>query len=401
MPQAPHRVGLYFAVVLFFFTITWTIYALFLPKLAAQAGIPKHYVVFILLVDQLIFIVMDFAMGVAADRISHLLGRLGLAVLGVTLVSCLAFLLLPLVAPQGSMWLFLGVTLLWTATSSALRAPPMVLLGKHAPQPQVPMLASLSLLGVGLAGAAGPYLTAALRDVDPRAPFALSSVALALATAGIVWAERTLASAGGSAAQTLEAYAPKPRQPVVIFLFAVLLLAIGFQVHFSLNSAPLYLKFAKPPQLEHLMPVFWIGFAVLMVPASLATKRYGGVAVAALGGLIAAAAAYAAHMASSLPMLVAMQFLAGGGWGFVLMSAVSAAIAIGHTGREGKLTGGLFALLAAAAFARIAVAAAELAKDPAIAQWLTWVPVAAWGAGGVVLLLLFASHRKALAPAVT
>lgn len=138
-----------------------------------------------------------------------------------------------------------------------------------------------------------------------------------------------------------------------------------------------------------------------MVPASAATKRYGGVAVAGVGALIAAFGAYAAAMADSLPLLAAMQFLAGGGWGLVLMSAVSAAIAIGHTGREGKLTGSLFALLAAAAVARIAVVAAELAKDPAFTPWLTWIPVAAWGVGGAILLLLFASHRRALAPAAT
>ena len=42
MNQVPHRVGIYFAVVNLFFTITWTIYVIFLPKLAAQAGIPKQ-----------------------------------------------------------------------------------------------------------------------------------------------------------------------------------------------------------------------------------------------------------------------------------------------------------------------------------------------------------------------
>ena len=84
-------------------------------------------------------------------------------------------------------------------------------------------------------------------------------------------------------------------------------------------------------------------------------------------------------------MLVAMQFIAGGGWGFVLMSAVSAALAIGHTGREGKVTGGLFALLALATFARMAIVAIELNKDPQFAGALSWLPVAAWGLGGLSL----------------
>jgi hypothetical protein len=142
------------------------------------------------------------------------------------------------------------------------------------------------------------------------------------------------------------------------------------------------------------MPVFWIGFNVFMLPGSLATKRYGGLAVAAAGAVIAALAALAAYQASDLTMLLVMQFVAGGGWGLVLMSAVSAALAIGHTGREGKMTGGLFSLLAVAAFARIAVLATELNKDPEFAALLTWAPVAAWSLAGLMLLLLLPKQRR-------
>ena len=179
------------------------------------------------------------------------------------------------------------------------------------------------------------------------------------------------------------------------FLFAVLLLGIGFQIHFSLNSASLFLRHAKADQLPNLMPVFWIGFNVLMLPASLATKRFGGLTVAATGALLAAVGSLAAYKAPDLNTLIAMQFIAGGGWGCVLMSAVSAALAIGHTGKEGKMTGGLFSLLALAAFARIAVLAIELNKDPQLASVLAWAPVAAWALAGVILLMLLPKQRKA------
>jgi hypothetical protein len=80
------------------------------------------------------------------------------------------------------------------------------------------------------------------------------------------------------------------------------------------------------------------------------------------------------------------------------MSAFSAAIAIGHTGREGKLTGGLFSLLAVAAFARIALLAAELNRDPWFAQILAWIPAAAWGVGGLILLVLAMTRSAEGAP---
>ncbi|MGZ5165199.1 MAG: MFS transporter [Burkholderiales bacterium] len=396
-PNTPNRVGLYFAFLQFFFTITWTIYVIFLPKLAVQAGIPKQAVIYILMLDQLIFVAMDLAMGVIADRVSRVLGKLGHVVLAVTLGSCIAFLLLPFVAPQGAPWLFVLLTVLWTASSSALRAPPLMLLGKYAPQPSVPWLSALSLLGLGVASAIGPYLTIVLRDVDPRIPFALSSVALALATIGIMWAERTLARTSVVGAAANASSPAKPTRLTLLFLLAVVLLGLGFQIHFSLNSAAMYLRHAKPDQLPYLMPVFWIGFNVLMLPGALATRRYGGLAVTAVGALIAAIATLIASSTENLNTLILMQLIAGGGWGCVLMSAVAGALAIGHTGSEGKITGALFSMLALAAFARIAIVAVELNKDPAYAAVFTWVPVAAWALAGLMILMLLPKARQAIA----
>ena len=115
---------------------------------------------------------------------------------------------------------------------------------KYAAAPSVPWLSTLSLFGLGLAGAVSPYLTITLRDMDPRLPFIASSAALALATIGIIWAERHLATASPA---TPAAVTPKkPVQPVFWFFLAVLLLGIGFQIHFSLNTATLFLRLAKP-----------------------------------------------------------------------------------------------------------------------------------------------------------
>src|SRR4029077_8690301 len=115
-------------------------------------------------------------------------------------------------------WLFLTLTLLWAITSSALRAPPLVLIGKHAAAPSVPWLSTLSLFGLGLASALSPYLTIALRDLDPRVPFIASSASLALATVGIIWAERSIAKgAPAPNAAAVAAALRKPVQPVLWF----------------------------------------------------------------------------------------------------------------------------------------------------------------------------------------
>jgi hypothetical protein len=385
------RVGIYFGLVQFLFVSCWTVYVIYLPQLLAQAGIEKKWVIWVLMADQIIFTLMDFSLGVAADKVVGRLRRLGPWVLGATAVSCLAFLLLPLLAPSGSPVLLLAVVAVWAVTSSALRAPPMLLLGKYVPPAGVPWVSTLSLVGLGIAGAIAPYLTLGLRGVDPRLPFALASIALLAAVGGILWAEKHL-----SAAAPTEP--PPPARPidarVIGFFVAVALLGLGFQMHFSLNSAPLYLRFAKPAELDQLMPVFWIGFNLLIFPACRANQRFGGMPVMLAGAVLGALAASLAASAPSLEILVGLQFLAGGAWAAVLMSAMSSAIAIGHTGREGAATGGLFSLLALATLARMAIVATQLNKDPGFAALLPWLPVLAWAGAAVVLAWLVVRPRE-------
>jgi hypothetical protein len=392
--RVPHRIGLYLAFVQFFFTLTWTVYVIYLPKLASQAGISKDAVVYILLADQIIFVAMDYAMGIAADRMAKVFGKLSYVILAVTIGSCLAFLLMPLVAPTAQGWIFLLLTVAWTVSSSALRAPPLVLVGKYAAQPAVPWLSALSLFGLGLAGAVSPYLGVALKDGDPRMPFALSSIALALATLGIRWAERSLAKDAADAPTAAPQREPAPAPWAVWFLLAVLLLGFGFQIHFSLNSTSLFLKLAPKIELPYLLPVFWIGFNLVMLPASTLTKRAGGLPIAAAGALLAAVAAFGAQHAGTLTLLVVMQFIAGAGWGCVLMSAFSAAIALGHTGREGRMTGALFSLLAFATFLRILAVARELNTSSMLAGAFAWAPVVVWTIAGVLLLMLLPKQAR-------
>ena len=367
------RAGLCFAAIQLFFVTTWTVYVIFLPQLAAQAGIDKRWVIYVLMADQLIFAAMDLTMGLRADRVVRNAGRLGPMMVGLTAVSCAAFLLLPLAAAAGSPFLFLAVIAVWALTSSALRAPQMALLGKYVPAPAVPWMTSLVLVGVGVAGAIGPPLTVLLRNVDPRAPFALCSVALLIMATSVLWAEKHLAF---KPRPTVVAPQP-PTGRVLVFYGALLLLCLGFQLAFTFNAPAQYLRFAKPADVPYLLPVFWAGFCMAMFPAQRATSRFGGIAVMAAGGLVGAVAAWLAAHAASLSAVVTGQFIAGAAWGAILMSALAAAIAIGRTGRVGVATGGLFSLLAVATFARMTMVATQVSAAPGgYPVLLAWLPVA-------------------------
>src|SRR4051794_20839518 len=89
--------GLYLGLVQFFFATTWTLYVIYLPQLAQQAGIARQWVPWILVADQVLFALADVATGFWVDRMGAGFARLGSWILGVTVVSSIAFLALPYV----------------------------------------------------------------------------------------------------------------------------------------------------------------------------------------------------------------------------------------------------------------------------------------------------------------
>ena len=356
-------------------------------------GIAGSAVILILMLDQAIFTVTDFAMGIAADKVSRLVGRLGHWVAAITLLSCAAFVALPYVAgAQLGAAVFLTLTITWAITSSALRAPPLMLLGKYAARPAIPHLTSLAMLGLGVAGAVSPYLSTALTGKDPRLPFIIASVCLVLTALALATVERSLVKQASSDGAPSQIASRKVSAPIAVFALASIVFAIGFQLHFFFNSAPVFKKFAG--DLGTLMPVFWIGFSVAMFPASLITKRFGGIPVMGLAGIVGAAATVVMQFAGTLELVVAAQLVAGAAWGCILMSAFSTALALGFTGAEGKTTGLLFSTLAIATFARMAVTATGALTSPTLAELMHWAPAVCWATASVILLALLAMQKQ-------
>lgn len=398
--SATRRAGIAVALLQLALALSWTAYVVYLPKLAASVGIAPSTVIVILMMDQAIFTVFDTVMGIAADRIRAWLGRFGPAMAGLTLASCACFCALPYVASLGPAAApsFVALIVLWAATSSALRAPPLSLLGRYGARPALPLLAALVMLGYGVAGAAAPYLGIVLRDVDPRLPFACASIVLAAVTLTLAWIERGLVPVS----LRVSAEAPEPPAPsasAVALVGSTLVLALGFQVYANFNTAPAYLRFAKQTDLPWLLPVFWIGFNLALFAASAAIRKRGAWLIMAVAGLVGGGAAAAGEYSSALHVFMATQFLSGAAWGCMLTGAFSAALALGGAGASGHLTGIIFSSLALATLARMAAVAGGLQKLPEYTALLRWTPVVCWLAAGCGLLLVGAAFRRRRAAA--
>ena len=368
---------LFVALVQFLFGTTWTLYVIYLPQLAQNAGIGRDWVPWILVADQLVFALADVATGFWIDGVRAALGRFALWMLAGTLVTCIAFLLLPFAgASAGAL---LAAIAIWAVTSSALRSPPWALLSRYAAAPSVPWMSAVVLFGTCAASALAPYLGIALRGVDPRLPFITSTLTLAAAVVVLVMAERRLASPPAE---------PKPAPPLrTPFYFAgMLILALGFQVHFALTSAARYLHFAPREQLSHLLPVFWIGFAAAMLACGRLMKRWGMADAMVIAAALGALAMLGAVFAPSLTVLIAAELIAGASWGLASVAAYSAAVAFGRTGREGRFLGSLFAVLAVAVAARIALAGSGAAQTYAFSVLQPWLAETLWLCAALVLL---------------
>ena len=79
------------------------------------------------------------------------------------------------------------------------------------------------------------------------------------------------------------------------------------------NTRPAH--FAKPDELQWLLPVFWIGFNIALFPASVVVKHRGALIVMGAAGLMGALAILGAEIAGALNTLILAQFIAGAAWG--------------------------------------------------------------------------------------
>ena len=67
-PASPKGLGLAVAAAQLALALSWTVYVVFLPALAAQAGLPPRAVLWLLVVDQAVFVLADYASYIACQE---------------------------------------------------------------------------------------------------------------------------------------------------------------------------------------------------------------------------------------------------------------------------------------------------------------------------------------------
>jgi hypothetical protein len=380
--SAVTRIAFWVSTIQGLLVLAWTVYVLFLPPLAAQAGIPASWIIWILVADQAIFVASDWASGLFADRLAKWMGRIGPSMVIAALVSAGLFASMPFLARTGHPLPLLIAIALWAAVSSFLRAPAFSLLGKMGGAVGRPSVISWSLVGISCAGAMGPVITTSLRQLDPRWPLGVAS--LALAAAGLLASRIEPAPVSPRASEGAVAW------PHVLLLSAITFVAaFGMQLHTSFGA--LHSLVAVAVAKVWWLPTFWIGFSVGLIGAARTSGSIHALKWSSAAIVVGAASLWlAAHVHETIPFAIA-QGTAGAAWAVALTTVL--AVMLRRSGAKGLASplGVLMSAISLAAMSRLLCAALGLQQK---ADWTAWA-TAMWTLAAAGLLL----HPWASTPA--
>jgi hypothetical protein len=367
------RTAFWVSIVQGLLVLSWTVYVLFLPPLAAQAGIPAHWIAWILVADQAIFVASDWASGLFADRLVHWIGRIGPSLVAAAVISAGLFAAMPALARTGERWPLLIAIGLWACISSFLRAPAFSLLGKIGSESNRPGLVSWSLVGVSFASALGPVITTSMRQMDPRWPLGIASVALAIA--GL------LASRVEPMRKTDPSDDGEPVAWRLVLLLAPLtfIATFGMQLHTSFGA----MSASAPAAKFWWVPVFWTGFAFGLAIAARTSGTVHALRWCAATLVCGAAALWIAEHASDAAVFALAQGVAGAAWAVALTTVL--AVVLQRSGPHGLASplGVVLSVISLAAMSRLLCSALGFQR---ITDWTVWA-IALWLLAALGLLL--------------
>lgn len=370
--------------------VGWLAYAVCLPRLIAEAGLPGSVTPWILLVDQALFSVFDVVLSLAMVSVLRARERAMPLLIPAVLGSALGMLAMPVVSPLGPSALLVAL-LLWVTCTAALRAPVLVLYARHVPPERHPAGLSVALVGAGLSAALAPLAAEQLKARPPLVGFALSSALLVATVLALTIAERRAPPSPAP---------PRPGPWTAVELLSVplvgagaLTLALGAQIHLSLRAGALLGAVLSAQLAQWVLVAAGAAAAVSAEVAGLLAARIpaallviaGAVGMVAGVGLAALGEQHGALVAGGVVLASAAASAAGVG-------SMQAAALAGAPARQGLLLGLWSAVGSLAAALRLGLVASGVAgRVPGIVLDLGTLALLA--VSGALFFMLLAAPR--------
>ncbi len=171
-------------------TLSWLIYALYLPQLLVEFGFPASLAAGLLILENALAVVMEPLFGGLSDRFKRKLGTsFPFISLGVILSSAL-FIAIPafvtLTEPNVITRSLLPIiAVAWALAMTVFRSPAIALLGRYASREELPLAASLLTLTGGVISAFRGIANKFILGLGPVFTFSVGSFVLLMAAAAL------------------------------------------------------------------------------------------------------------------------------------------------------------------------------------------------------------------------
>lgn len=164
-------------------TLTWVIYALYLPQLLEQLGFAKELALVLLTIEHILEAIIEPISGGLSDRFQRFMGTRFPFIAGGVILASAFFIGIPAIAIFGESSalvksIFPFIVVAWASAMAVFRSPAVVLLGKTAPPVKLPLAASGLTLMQQLVGGLRFTAYGFILGLGPAFAFAIGSVAL-------------------------------------------------------------------------------------------------------------------------------------------------------------------------------------------------------------------------------
>jgi MFS family permease len=379
------------------FFLMWTTYAAFLPQLIAQAGLDAKYFFYISIMDNVCFIVMNPILAFAAERVGKKYGKFGLFFVLLVIFSSVNLICISLVAGT-SQSLFFICTLLWSLSSSILRAPPIFLLFRHIKPFKHPKAIAISTIGMTVGGCVSPYIVPLYTDYSAWIPFSINALMLVLTSFGVIFAERQLERTKLLLEKDPNQKESEPEFEVdyitmVLLFVGIFFVYAGFEGHTNIRSLNQYTRFASDKASgRFLAPTFWISnqIGMKLMALFLINKVHwkSNVLIAScLGGI----GCLMAEVSNSLGVLVVANIFSGLGYGMwynIVLVYVPKVVPKHSSLNKSMVLGFFYSCLSAAAILRFSIASTKVATE--LNSFYSIASSTFWFVGVFIYIVMFA-----------
>lgn len=176
-------------------TLTWIVYALYLPQFIEQVfGYPtsqaRDFTALILVIESAIAVIVEPLFGSLSDRWQRRYSSRMPFVAAAAIAATALFIGLPCVVIFGganeiTRILLISLAILWALVMSTFRSPVMCLLGIFAGATQLPLAGSVLTLVAGFVGALRPLATKFILSLGAPITFTIASIVLLASVAGL------------------------------------------------------------------------------------------------------------------------------------------------------------------------------------------------------------------------